>query len=491
MDPRGCIEITSGGAADVFEIDGASNNSVDQVRELRQNLRYMPARSRYKIYIIDEVHMLSIAAFNALLKTLEEPPEHVLFIFATTEPQKIPVTILSRCQRHDFRRIEIESITEHMQMVCNREGYAISSESLWLIAREAGGCMRDALSLLDQILSCTDGQVGPEQILGLLGIIDRKIIFDLSQAILDERIALILDHVHEAFRRGQDLRKLYGEIIEHFRNLMVVKSIPDARKLVDLPLHEIDQMKQQVASVPESLIWQILEMLLKEETAIRFSSQPKLCMEMAFIRIIQTKPVLPIGTLIEKLDDLRKKTIRCSAEVDPDVSGKAQGSAATPSASPLKRGLTSPHGSPPDRSTLALSEQNSKMHHAPSKNVADCWADCLRHLAELKPVLGGALEKSRLEELSHGVFELKVSGNGFAMNVASKNLPLIIKQWAQHTGQMVQINLSADMEAVKAGRKKKQQVQELKAEALKHPLVTEAIEIFNGEVIDIKLNTEE
>jgi len=151
---RSCREITAGSAVDVYEIDGASNNSVDQIRDLRENLRYMPAHSQYKIYIIDEVHMLSIAAFNALLKTLEEPPAHVMFIFATTEPQKIPVTILSRCQRHDFRRIPIESMTQHMEMISSKEGIRIPSESVWLIAREAGGSMRDALSLLDQVMAC-------------------------------------------------------------------------------------------------------------------------------------------------------------------------------------------------------------------------------------------------------------------------------------------------------------------------------------------------
>jgi DNA polymerase-3 subunit gamma/tau len=188
-----CKEITDGHAVDVYEIDGASNNSVDQVRELRENLKYMPAGSLYKIYIIDEVHMLSTPAFNALLKTLEEPPAHVMFIFATTEPQKIPITILSRCQRHDFKRINLESISSHLAFICSREDFDINDDSLEIIAREAGGSMRDAISLLDQVMSCSQESITHEQLLDILGVIDRKFLFGLSDAILRGELTTALD----------------------------------------------------------------------------------------------------------------------------------------------------------------------------------------------------------------------------------------------------------------------------------------------------------
>jgi DNA polymerase-3 subunit gamma/tau len=195
---RSCNEITGGHAVDVFEIDGASNNSVDQVRELRENIKYMPAHSPHKIYIIDEVHMLSAAAFNALLKTLEEPPSHVMFMFATTEPHKIPITILSRCQRYDFRRIGLDSISSHMESLCRQEGFEVDGESLGLIARESGGSMRDALSLLDQLMTCSQGQVSHEQVLDILGVIDRKVIFDLAGSILNMDIIAVLDLLDDA-----------------------------------------------------------------------------------------------------------------------------------------------------------------------------------------------------------------------------------------------------------------------------------------------------
>ena len=183
---QACEEITAGSSADVFEIDGASNNGVEQVRELRENIKYMPANSKFKIYIIDEVHMLSLAAFNALLKTLEEPPEHALFVFATTEPYKIPITIHSRCQRHDLRRIDPQALIAHMTMLCHKEGREVSSESLSIIAREAGGSMRDALSLLDQVISSTTGPIEHEQLLDMLGVVDRSLLFDLADGILGD-----------------------------------------------------------------------------------------------------------------------------------------------------------------------------------------------------------------------------------------------------------------------------------------------------------------
>ena len=219
---RSCREITAGNAADVFEIDGASNNSVDQVRELRDNLQYMPAYSRFKIYIIDEVHMLSLAAFNALLKTLEEPPEHILFMFATTELHKIPITILSRCQRHDLRRIDAEAIAGHLALICSQEAVDVDEASLNLIAQEAGGSMRDALSLLDHVLSCTQGAVTVELISDLLGIVDRDHLFELSHEVLNRNLSAVLQGIDAVWRKGYEVKRFFSDLITHFHHLTLV-----------------------------------------------------------------------------------------------------------------------------------------------------------------------------------------------------------------------------------------------------------------------------
>ncbi|MFZ5572034.1 MAG: DNA polymerase III subunit gamma/tau [Thermodesulfobacteriota bacterium] len=304
---QSCREITAGNSADVFEIDGASNNGVDQVRELRENIKYLPQHSRHKIYIIDEVHMLSIAAFNALLKTLEEPPGHALFFFATTEPHKIPITILSRCQRHDLKRIGLEDMVRHMQAVCAKEAISIPVESLSVIAREADGCMRDALSLLDQVISFTSGAVTHQQVLEVLGVVDRQLIFQTADAVLDRDIPKLIDIVDDLFSRGHDLKKFFGELTGHFRNLLVVKMAHRVDRLVDAPDHEIDQMRQQARRVSEIHLSQMLDNMLKEEAFVKLSSQPKLALEMTLIKTLQSRPALSIETLIEKIDTLRRE----------------------------------------------------------------------------------------------------------------------------------------------------------------------------------------
>jgi DNA polymerase-3 subunit gamma/tau len=304
---RSCDEITSSKAVDVFEIDGASNNSVEQVRELRENVKYMPAHSIYKIYIIDEVHMLSTPAFNALLKTLEEPPPHIQFLFATTEPHKIPITILSRCQRHDFKRINRELIEKHTESICRQEGIDIEERCLWLIAREAGGSMRDALSLLDQVMTCTEDRITYENVLDILGIIDRKFIFDISNAALKNDVAELLNCLDSVYDRGHDMKKLYADLLEHFRNLLVIKIGTNVNNLVGFPSHETDLMHDQVKDVSAAYLNQIFDLLFKEEATVKFSANPKMALELAFIRIFQVKPALSIDLLIDSLDRLRQE----------------------------------------------------------------------------------------------------------------------------------------------------------------------------------------
>ena len=309
-DPCGqcqaCREIAGGSAADVFEIDGASNNGVDQVRELRENLKYLPVHTRYKIYIIDEVHMLSTAAFNALLKTLEEPPAHVLFFFATTEPQKIPVTILSRCQRHDLRRISADSVVGHMAALCDQEGVPVDSESLALIARSGDGSMRDALSLLDQIISCADGEVTPQSVIDVLGVVDRSVLFTISSAVGAGDLPTILAAIEAVHDRGQSLKALYAQLVEHFRNLLMVKIGGRVEGIVDVPADERARLADAAAGTSELHLSQVLDALLKAEGAIKFSARPRIALEMACIRICRLQPPLPIETLIERIDRLRE-----------------------------------------------------------------------------------------------------------------------------------------------------------------------------------------
>ena len=475
---RSCNEITAGHAIDVFEIDGASNNSVDQIRELRGNIKYMPAHSPNKIYIIDEVHMLSSAAFNALLKTLEEPPSHVMFMFATTEPHKIPITILSRCQRYDFRRISLDSISTYMASLCRQEGFEVAEESLDLIAREAGGSMRDALSLLDQIMTGTQGLMTHEQVLDILGVIDRKILFDLSDSILNADIHAVLNLLDDIYDRGHDMKKLYADLLEHFRNLLVAAMGNKIEKLVDLPSGEIEQLITQAQPLSAEALNQIFDMLFKAEVSIRLSPQPKLALEMTLIKLLQTRPALPIDVLIDKLDALRQ-------EVSP--AGKALQTAANhQSIEPEAPSLSSLAGEKPE------GPENENEDSSPADESAGnpdkMWQRICGVLSKENPSLAANLAKCRLKQSAAGSLEIDVPGNGFTLNMIQreKNMAVLQQVCTAVLGNKQNIQLSVSDTRDDHNNQKKKDNQ-LKQKALDHPLVADAIEIFDGKLLDVKV----
>ncbi len=474
---RSCKEITGGHAVDVFEIDGASNNSVDQIRELRENIKYMPAHSLYKIYIIDEVHMLSPAAFNALLKTLEEPPPHVMFMFATTEPHKIPITILSRCQRYDFRRIGLDSIASHMALLCRREGFAIAEESLGLIAREAGGSMRDALSLLDQLMTCVQGQVTHEQVLDILGVIDRKIIFDLAGSILNSDIHALLDLLDDVYDRGHDMKKLYTDLLEHFRNLLVVAMGNNIAKLVDLPSGEIEQLAVQARSLSAGSLSHIFDVLFAAETSIRLSPQPKLALEVTLIKLLQTKPALPIDVLIAKLDALRQEVSGEDAPSQEDAGHHFSKPAAptTPAAPEEQPGV----GGSGSKAYTPAEES--------SGNDAGIWQRICEIVSQKNPSLAANLAKCRLKNSAERSLEIDVPDNGFTINMIQreKNMAILQQVCAEVFGLKQNIRLTVSKSMVNHNQKKKDN--QLKQKAISHPLVADAIEIFDGKLMDVKV----
>jgi DNA polymerase-3 subunit gamma/tau len=473
-DCRSCREITTGNAADVFEIDGASNNSVDQIRDLRENVKYMPAHSHYKIYIIDEVHMLSIAAFNALLKTLEEPPPHVMFIFATTEPQKIPITILSRCQRHDFRRIDVESISKHMKQICVKESVDIDVESLGLIAREANGSMRDGLSLLDQVMSCTPGKIDLDQVLDILGVIDRDIIFRLSNAVIQGDIKEILDILDEVYGAGHDTKKLYGDLIEHFRNLLIVKMGKNTLKLVDIPAYEIDLMLDQTKNVPQTFLHQIFDLLFKEEPIIDNSSRPKLAIEMVFIRMFQIKSALPIEVLIEKLDHLKNDFDESLESFTVTANSVSQASS------------VSVTGTAESTEAFAHSHKTQGEHQ---ENLENKWENLFSIFLKKHPSLASNLKHSKIRKLTDNQLELEVNGNEFNINMVrkEKNISIIKKVCRDFFGKKIEIILRTKKIVENKHHQKNSRKTRLKQEALSHPLVTDALEMFNGKIVDVKI----
>jgi DNA polymerase-3 subunit gamma/tau len=476
---QSCKEITNGHAADVFEVDGASNNSVEQVRELRENLKYLPVHSRFKIYIIDEVHMLSLAAFNALLKTLEEPPPHIMFMFATTESHKIPITILSRCQRHDLRRIDAQAIGMQLTQICDKEQARIDEEGLALIAKEAAGSMRDGLSLLDHILSCTQGPVTTQRISELLGVVERKHLFDFSGAVFARDIQAVLEKIDAAWRHGYEIKRFYGDLVAHFHQLSVVKIGPQADQLVDLPQHEIDQMKTQVADVPQSYLLQIFDQLFQAEPSIKLSSHPKLALEMIFLKLFQTAPALPIDALIKKIDQLRSDMPKNSLRHEqPQLIDR-------PSAMPVSNDpASSAVGG------ISQEENSSRPKAAQTPNAMDIdavWQKVQSEIAEKKPSLAAHLQNCAPLSMVDGRLKLEVKGNAFTLKNIKKQLTILEQVCSRATGNDMHIKLVENIEDAQSKNQLKKKTGRLKQDALSHPLVMEALEVFDGRVIDIKI----
>ena len=484
---RSCQDITAGRGVDVFEIDGASNNSVDQVRELRDNSRYMPAHSRYKIYIIDEVHMLSIAAINALLKTLEEPPAHVLFFFATTEAHKIPITILSRCQRHDLRRIETAAISQHMEGLCRQEAVSISSGNLWAIARESGGSMRDALSLLDQVLACGDGQVNDEYVTNLLGGLDRQLLFDLSEATFARDISRTLALIDVIFNNGHDLKRFYADLLMHFRHIMLVKMHARPDMLADLPPSEIETLARQVEGVSIAFIDQVFTLLFKAEPSIRYTSQPRLAIEMAFFKIHQIMPALPIDVLIERLDSLlldpNLKTVPGIVEAQ-----SAYGDAvASPKAQPHSKSTADDLASAPATAGNKPSADPDEVQPGGHGTGNDAWREVIARIAETKPSIAAALTRSQLVSMSEQTFAVRVRDNDYSMNLIKKNLTMIDAICRELAGRKIQVDFFSSDSEENPTASAKQKADDIRQQLLNHPLLADAVEIFSGKIEEIKI----
>ena len=300
-----CREITQGISLDVQEIDGASNRGIDDIRELRESIKYLPAQGRYKIYIVDEVHMLTDPAFNALLKTLEEPPKHALFIFATTELNKVPLTIYSRCQSFNFRRVSLDAIVDYLKSLALGEKVAIEEGALRLIARQSEGSVRDALSLLDQIFSFSMEKITETQVQEILGFVDRRIIYEVGWAVLENQVKKLLELIAEVYEFGYDLKQFLKDLIEHFRNLLLIKMGHDQGPLVDIPVEEIPEIKEKIRDVALDFLQDGLHFLIQSETDLRRAPQPRLALEMILLRTARLQEIIPIDAILEKLEQLQ------------------------------------------------------------------------------------------------------------------------------------------------------------------------------------------
>ena len=301
-DCDSCREIAAGNSLDVVEIDAASNTQVDHVRELRDNVRYAPARGPFKVYIIDEVHMLSIGAFNALLKTLEEPPAHVKFLLATTDVHKVPATILSRCQRFDLRRIGLKEIVGRLEEIAKAEKWTVSPEALLAIARGAEGGLRDAESALDQIVSFRGETVEEADVLGVFGLVSWTTIDRLATAVLKGDVAEALKTVSELDEGGRDLQRLVQELLGHFRNLLVWTHAPDLANTFDLTEAQLEGLKTQAALADGEKLLRVVEILTEAANQSRFALSRRTVVEVALLKAARAASVVSLDELIARIE---------------------------------------------------------------------------------------------------------------------------------------------------------------------------------------------
>ncbi len=343
-----CREIQRSQSVDVLEIDGASNRGINEIRELREGVRYAPNRDRYKIYIIDEVHMLTTEAFNALLKTLEEPPAHVVFIFATTEAHKIPVTILSRCQRFDFRRIPHAEIVSRLRHIVDREEIDVGDDVLGLIARQADGGMRDALSLLDQVIAFAGSSVDADAAAEILGAAERRRLFDLTDAIVCRDTDRALGVLAGILAYGVDVAHLAAETVAHLRDLIVVATTSDPRALTALSATEIAQAREQVARTDASTLHRMFEIMAGAAEEISRSAHGEILFEMAMVRMTALEPASSIMALIRRLEALAR-----GADLPPTPDGAPPSSAPPSSTTPSDTPSPAAPSTPPAASPVA------------------------------------------------------------------------------------------------------------------------------------------
>ncbi len=301
-----CREVNEDRSIDVFEIDGASNRGIDDVRSLRESVKYKPIHSRNKVIIIDEVHMLTKEAFNALLKTLEEPPPHTVFIFATTEFHKVPATILSRCQHFEFKKISQKEIINHLLDITQKEKITISSLGLTLLAKAAEGSLRDVQSLLDQAVAFSGENIRDEDLKEILGVMNREMLMECASIIFDDKPGAVFSLVEKVITNGYDLRFFFKELVSHFRNLLLIKTVDTPQDLVPLTDEDLAVMKAQADLASSEEILRFLVALQQGEQGLKFSSHPRIYLETLLIKLCHFKKITPIKTLLQDLETFKK-----------------------------------------------------------------------------------------------------------------------------------------------------------------------------------------
>jgi len=506
-----CQEIREGISVDVLEIDGASNRGIDEIRELRENVKYLPSKNKYKIYIIDEVHMLTDQAFNALLKTLEEPPPHVIFVFATTEPHKIPLTILSRCQRYNFRRIPLSETVAQLRKIAVEEKVEISDVSLHLIAREGEGSMRDAQSLLDQVLSFSGSKVSDADVVEVLGVVDRQILQEVVQGLEEADPGRLLQVVEQVHNYGYDLKEFCGELTRLMRDLLVLRIFPrpeDRAGFLDLPDEEVAQLLPRAEKFSREELHTYFRILLEAHDEIARSAFPKLVLEMTLTRLARKKPILSIQEVLEKLQAMEarlserapaslpsKKETAVLKEPPPPKESRPV-SEPEPEDSTEEEMASEPAEVPEENLAPGAEEPLEEAADSPPE-VGGIWKDFIQFAKKKKPPFASLLEHAQPTALNDTVLEIGYPEKSFYLDRMQEadNRTLLETLAREFFKKPLKVRVKALGDRRSSGggapngekeNHKNPTLREKQEGALNHPLVREAINVFGGRVVEIK-----
>jgi DNA polymerase III subunit gamma/tau len=417
-----CLEITSGISPDVIEIDGASNTGVDDIRELQRELLYAASGAKYKIYIIDEVHMLSKNAFNALLKTLEEPPENVIFIFATTEPHKVLPTIISRCQRYDFKRIPVEAIVERLKDLAVKEGITVDDESLYLIARKADGGMRDALSLMDQTISYCMNDITIDRVRQIFGMIPNQVYHDFMQMIKAKDPQSLITSLHQIFEEGTDLQEFIANMLEYLR-IVILRGM-DIR-IKDISSEELPLFDEIAGLFTQTDLLYIMSQLMQTKNDIRLSGNPYLLIEATMIKLSRLDEISEVASLIKELQK-------------GGISSPAAQPAPVPKAKP-EPGRYAAASAPPTREARSPEPEMPKLDFNETV-LQQNWARIIERLKKSSNFAGLSLQNSKILGISGNAINLQFD-TPTKINSVKTNLERIEAVFSDIFGKPIHLNL--------------------------------------------------
>ena len=489
-----CTKITNNNSIDVLEIDAASNRGINEIRELREKVKFSPTEGNYKVYIIDEVHMLTTEAFNALLKTLEEPPEYVIFILATTEPNKLLSTILSRCQRFDFGRLSIADLIERLSYICEQEEVDISQKALSSIARNAGGGMRDAISILDQTISYAGSEIDMDDVSAVLGMVDREVLIELTEIMIKNDVEAALNLVSEIIGQGKNISQFVDDLIHHFRNLLLLKECQDTNKLIEVGAEEKEELESLVGDLLVGQLLRWIEILNEMSYDLKQTTQQRLILEMGIIKLVKAETDKSLDTILNRLTRLEEQVANGQV-ISKTESQKQQTQAKKEQTNKEKQSSTSKEveqaNSPTSENNQQESQAPSKEEHHDSK-VSELEAPTGVDIDQIKGQWDEFLDYLKKQDMKLAAFLRDAK----PFKIESNKLLLAFKH-EFHKGQIEAkkkvvedalkklLGVSLRIECIKDGNnvsKEKSEEEQLK----EHPLVKEALELFSGQVVKVE-----